>query len=98
VSYDIAFSQMALEGLKTLRKFDQQRIRDAIVDQLTSQPTVETRNRKRLRENPLARWEIRVGKYRVFYDVAEEENLVRIIAIGYKEGSKLFILDEEYEL
>ena len=68
--------------LAALRKFDQTRIRDAMTDQLTSQPSVKTRNRKRLRPNRLAEWELRMGKYRVFSDVDEEQELVRIIAIG----------------
>jgi mRNA-degrading endonuclease RelE of RelBE toxin-antitoxin system len=98
LKYDFAFSRSAAAAIDSLRKFYQRRIRDAVVDQLGSQPTVETRNRKRLRANKLAEWELRIGNYRVFYDVAEEEKLVRVVAIGYKEGNKLVILDEEYEL
>jgi hypothetical protein len=33
----------------------------------------ETRNRKPLRDNPLADWELRVGRFRVFYEVDAEE-------------------------
>jgi len=34
---------------------------------------------------------------RVFYDVDEEGSVVRIVAIGYKERSKLFFRGQEYE-
>jgi hypothetical protein len=34
----------------------------------------------------------------VFYDVDTELSLVKIEAIGYKEGNKLFIHGEEYDL
>ena len=98
MNFEFVFSRIAKEGLASLRKFDQTLIREALVDQLQSQPTVETRNRKRLRPNQLAEWELRVGKYRVFYDVDDKQELVRIIAIGYKVGNKLFIQGEEYDL
>jgi len=39
------------------------------------EPIVETRNRKKLRPNPLAPWELRIGKARVFYDVEESVSL-----------------------
>lgn len=98
MEYEIELSRIAVEALKSLRKYDQQSIRDALQEQLSETPNIATRNRKRLRPNRLAEWELRVGKYRIFYDVDEEDGLVRIVAIGYKEGNRLFILDEEYEL
>jgi mRNA-degrading endonuclease RelE of RelBE toxin-antitoxin system len=41
---------------------------DAIDDQLIYEPHLETRNRKLLESNPLGAWELRIGRYRVFYD------------------------------
>lgn len=65
--------------------------------QLAHQPTVETRNRKRLRPNPLAPWELRIGNLRVYFSVEEEpERVVKIRAIGVKkQGNRLFIGGEE---
>jgi mRNA-degrading endonuclease RelE of RelBE toxin-antitoxin system len=97
MKFDIQLSRSTIEALKRLRKFDQQRIRDALVAQLSLDPLAETRNRKKLRANGLAQWELRVGKYRVFYKVLQDENVVQILALGYKEGNKLLILDEEFE-
>lgn len=34
--------------------------------QLESQPSAETRNRKKLRDSPIATWELRIGKFRIF--------------------------------
>jgi mRNA-degrading endonuclease RelE of RelBE toxin-antitoxin system len=65
---------------------------------LTREPLRETRNRKKLRENPLSHWELRLGQYRVFYDVSEIEQQVKVIAIGHKVHNKLFIGGEEFEL
>jgi mRNA-degrading endonuclease RelE of RelBE toxin-antitoxin system len=59
---------------------------------------VETRNRKRLHPNDLAEWELRVGKFRVFYDVDETELRVKVEAVGYKRGSVLIVHGQEYEL
>ena len=46
---------------------------------------------------PLAPWELRPGKYRVFYEVVEGSK-VRIVAIGHREHSGLFIRGERVEL
>lgn len=56
---------------------------DAIERQLLHEPLVETRHRKPLRPNPIAPWELRFGKLRVFYEVVPgEPSLVRILAVG----------------
>jgi hypothetical protein len=72
---------------------------DAVDEQLAHEPTVETRNRKPMRPNPLAPWELRVGELRVYYDVEEEpDRLVIILAVGVKDRSRLIIGGEEVEL
>ena len=71
---------------------------DEAEGQLTYEPHVETRRRKRLRSNPLAPWELRIGNLRVFYDVYEKPAEVRIVAVGRKRGNKLFIAGQEIPL
>jgi mRNA-degrading endonuclease RelE of RelBE toxin-antitoxin system len=88
----------ALEDLRFFAKAEQRAILDAIEVQLTTQPLVQTRNRKPLRPNDLSSWELRVGSHRAFYDVEEDEEKVIIKAVGRKEHNKLFIRGEEYEL
>jgi len=94
----IELTPEAIEDLRLLRKYDQQQIVTAIESQLPHQASQASRNRKRLRPNQLAEWELRIGDFRIFYDVDAENALVKIHAIGYKEGSKLFVHGEEYEL
>lgn len=73
-------------GLLSAR--DRHAVLDAIKVQLTHQPTTETRNRKPMRSNPLAPWELRIGKLRVFYDVESGSNpVVNVLAIGVKIGN-----------
>jgi mRNA-degrading endonuclease RelE of RelBE toxin-antitoxin system len=96
--FRIAFTPEARDDLQRLRKRDQQQILAAIEAQLSQQPGEETRNRKRLRPNQLAEWELRSGRFRVFYDVDEGTALVKIEAVGYKQGNILFVHGEEYEL
>ncbi len=72
---------------------------DTVDKQLTRQPIVETKNRKPMRPNPLASWELRIGKLRVYYDLEEEpEKVVYIIAIGVKDRNRVWIGGEEIDL
>ncbi len=72
---------------------------DAVDRRLKHQPTVETRNRKPMRPNPIAPWELRIGTLRVYYDVeSEPEAVVCIRAVGVKERNRLRIGKELIEL
>jgi hypothetical protein len=52
--YQISFAEGAIEDLGWFRKNEQNKIRDGIYENLENEPTVETRNRKRLRQNETA--------------------------------------------
>lgn len=88
--YSIEFSEDAVEDLVAVRAFDQGRILEAIEKRLGDRPTVETRHRKMLWgltpafEAVPPIWELRVGEYRVFYDVDEREKKVYVRAIRRK--------------
>ncbi len=96
--FEIEFTHSARQDLKALRKFEQQIILDGIYEQLQFEPTVETPNRKRLQPNDIADWELRLGKFRVFYDVEEQVKIVAIQAVGFKVGNELYIRGERREL
>ena len=96
--YTIAFTPSAREDIRWFRKYDQQRIVTAIETQLLYEPDVPTQQRKYLRPNQLARWELRAGQYRIFYDVILEDTVVSILAVGYKNGNRLYIRGKEYKL
>lgn len=89
--YTIDFAQRAVNDLKALRAYDSRRILDHIERQLKQQPGIETRNRKNLGEllvefeyrPPI--WELRVGEFRVFYDIDEASSTVNVRTIRRKE-------------
>ena len=71
----------------------------SVATQLVNEPQAETRNRKPLRPNPVAPWELRVGKLRVFYDMSEgPPQTVRVLAVGVKDRNILRIGGEEIQL
>jgi mRNA-degrading endonuclease RelE of RelBE toxin-antitoxin system len=96
--YEIEYTPEAVQDLRAFRKHEQQQIVDAIDAQLQHEPDAVTANRKRLRPNELAEWELRLDRIRVFYDVRQTVRIVKIVAIGYKRGSKLFVHGEEFSL
>ncbi len=89
--YEIVVHELALDELESLRSFDQRRVLAEIREQLSDQPTVPTRRRKCLIdltpsfEHELPVWELRVGVFRVFYDVEEEKRRVHIRAVRRKQ-------------
>jgi mRNA-degrading endonuclease RelE of RelBE toxin-antitoxin system len=99
VDYRIDYSPESEEHLRKLKARQRSMVFDAVDEQLGHQPTVETRNRKPMRPNPLAPWELRIGDLRVYYDVQEEpEKVVTVLAVGIKVGKRVFIGGAEVEL
>ena len=97
--YQVEYSPAAVEHLRGLNRRDQVAVIDAVERQLRLEPTIETRNRKRMRPNPIAPWEMRIGDLRVYYDVKDErEAVVQILAIGVKQRNRVRIGKEEVEL
>ena len=95
MAYQIRISRDADRQLGQLSARDRGIVLKAIEEQLMHQPEVPTRHRKLLRENPLADWELRVGQYRVLYDLEADEKVVMILAIGLKSHNILWIEGKE---
>src|SRR6516165_12406119 len=84
----------ATEELEAFRPFDQRKITAAIHDQLDDDADIPARNRKILHDvvpdfpfkPPL--WELRVGEYRIFYDIDRDGAIVNVRAVRRKEKGK----------
>jgi mRNA-degrading endonuclease RelE of RelBE toxin-antitoxin system len=99
VAYRFQLAASAERHLDYLTARQQVVVLNAIKVQLQHEPFRETRNRKRLRPNPLAPWELRVGTVRIFYEAdAETADLVNVLAIGVKKGNWLLIDDKEIRI
>ena len=93
--FEIRFAAGVEDDLRSIRIYYRNQILDAIEEQLVHEPETETRNRKLL-ENVMPPWqtvapiwELRVGEYRVFYDVFPTESIVYVRAVRRKpRGSK----------
>src|SRR5438552_14807984 len=92
MAYKIVMSPDARDHLRGFPAAARAIIVDAMTEQLAYEPLTESRNRKPLRSSPVAPWELRVRKWRVFYDVtAQPEPTVTILAIGEKRRNELWI-------
>jgi mRNA-degrading endonuclease RelE of RelBE toxin-antitoxin system len=96
--FTLAYTESAVDDLRYFRRYDQEIILQAIQTQLTSDPLTPTRNRKPLGPNNLSQWELRVGDFRIFYDVDEIESSVTVKAVGRKIHNRLYIRGVEYIL
>jgi mRNA-degrading endonuclease RelE of RelBE toxin-antitoxin system len=84
--FEVKYSDEAVEDLKKLRTFDHTAILDQIEQVLMVNPTLESKARVKLLRQPApAQFRLRVGDFRVFYDVKGE--VVQIIRILSKEES-----------
>ena len=101
--FDLTFAPETIDHLGAVERRFHRLIQTTIDEQLSYTPERETRNRKPL-EQPApfeATWELRFGphnRFRVFYEVNNEEQTVQVLAIGVKERNRLFIGGEEFEL
>jgi mRNA-degrading endonuclease RelE of RelBE toxin-antitoxin system len=93
MAYEILVHETAATEIEVLRTYDQRRVVGAIEGQLTHEPTAPTRRRKCLVglvptfEHVPPVWELRVGAYRVFYDVDETAACVHVRAVRRKDAT-----------
>ena len=88
--FSIWFSEGVKTDIEHVRAYDRHILLEATETQLTYAPTIETKKRKLLRNlvppfeaiPPI--WQLRVGAFRVFYDVDEAVRRVYVRAIRRK--------------
>lgn len=97
MKFDICFAPSADSDLDYYEAREQRIILGAVERFLRYDAGVLSKRRKRLRPNLLAPWELRVGDYRVFYEI-RAENVVRVLAVGHKVLNDLYIRGRRAEL
>jgi len=97
--YQIEFTPEGREHLQKLTARQRNMLIAVVRRQLLHQPTLETRNRKPLRPNPVAGYRLRIGNLRVYYDVLDvPESIVLVKAVGVKVGNRIYVGGTEIEL
>ena len=94
MAFRITITDEAEEQLRALPVRERRTLEAAILARLRDQPTMPTKAIKRLRPNPVAEFELRVGALRVLYDVEGEE--VVLLIVGRKVGNTLVVAGEEF--
>jgi len=94
--YAINVTAGAEADLQWFSAYARRIILDGVELHLRYQPTVGSRRIKTLRSNPIAGWELRLGDYRVLYDVDETNRTVTIQVVGEKQGNRLLVQGQEY--
>ena len=93
MSYELRYSHEAVGQLKALRAFDRAAILDQIEQMLGTNPTLESKAKvKKLRQPAPTQFRLRVGEFRIFYDV--EETTVNIVQILTKQEAMRFLEEE----
>ncbi len=88
--FEVQYSEEAVEQLKELRAFDRSTILDQIEMVISVNPTLESKARiKLLRQPAPTQYRLRVGEFRVFYNVVSEG--VQVIQILGKEEAVRFL-------
>ena len=97
--YAVKYSPETVEHMEALTARQRTIVLDGVDEQLRDQPTVETKNRKPMRANALAPWELRIGDLRVYYEVQDAPKPeVQIRAIGVMERNQVRIANKGVKL
>src|SRR5574337_1671935 len=96
MEYRISLTESAKDDITHFEVRDQRIIVAGIMSHLKVDAEVRTRRRKPLRPNPVAPWELRIDRYRIFY--LAEGGQVKVVAVGHKEHNQLYIRGRKVEL
>ena len=97
MGWKVVLKESVIADLRWFGRRDGRRILKEAEKLLAIDPSLETRNMKRLRPNPIAQRELRVfGRYRVLFNIDEGLEVVTIVLAGEKRGSALVVQGKEY--
>jgi mRNA-degrading endonuclease RelE of RelBE toxin-antitoxin system len=88
--YEVRFAVGVADDLRSVRASERRRILEEVQRKLVHEPTRPTKHIKRLErlllpfEHMPPIWQLRIGDYRVFYDVGDAKRLVIVRAVRRK--------------
>src|SRR3990172_1481104 len=97
MKYRISLTDSAQGDIAHFEAQEQRIIVAGIIAHLNADAETRTRRKKPLRPNPIAPWELKLDRFRVFYSV-EADKTVKVVAVGHKEHNELFIRGRKVEL
>ena len=80
--FKIMYAKSVKKDIKIIPKKDKQKIKEAI-EELRNFPNVS--KVKKLTEHPIADFRLRVGNYRILFDVDGNERIIYILKIGHRK-------------
>lgn len=98
MSYQIEITEDAKTDMSFFDVYERKMILTGIKEQLTYEPLKETKNRKKLFDNQVSSWELRIGKYRVFYEVNNNIITVIVVSVGVKDHNVLYVRNKELKI
>jgi mRNA interferase RelE/StbE len=97
MEYRISLTESAKKDIAHFQTYEQRVIVAGIIAHLKTDAETRTRKKKPLKPNPIAPWELRIERFRVFYSI-EGGNSVKVVAVGHKEHNDLFIQGKKVQL
>jgi mRNA-degrading endonuclease RelE of RelBE toxin-antitoxin system len=94
--FEINLTESAQADLSWFVAYAQRIIVDGIDVHLYYQPTVGSRKIIAMKPNAVAGWELRLGDYRILYDVDDTARVVTVQVIGEKRGNRLIVQGKEF--
>jgi mRNA-degrading endonuclease RelE of RelBE toxin-antitoxin system len=94
--FEINITKGAEDDLAWLRAYARRVILDGLEVHLRHEPMVGSRKIRKMRPNPVAGWELKLGDFRVLYDIAEEQRVVTVQVVGEKRGNRLIVQGQEF--
>src|SRR5690242_1091188 len=80
--YEILYTEAAADDIRGLRAYDRRQILDGTERHLTHQPTAVSKSRiKQMRQPFWSQYRLRLGDFRVYYDVDEASSRVNVLRV-----------------
>jgi mRNA-degrading endonuclease RelE of RelBE toxin-antitoxin system len=97
MSWKVSLKESVIEDLRWFGKKAARSLLHEATLRLAADPLAENRNLITLRPNKVAQRELRLfGKYRVLFNLDQEDREVTIVLVGEKRGDSLIVRGEEF--